>query len=85
MFEMELRGDDTVVLVGRFDAAQVEEATSVFDRIERSCTVDFEKLEYISSAGLSVLLAAQKRLRSTGNQLRLRNCHPSPGPKLRQR
>jgi anti-sigma B factor antagonist len=73
MFSIELRGKDTVILAGRFDAAQADKATRVFDGIDRTCTVDFENLEYISSGGLSVLLAAQKRLQSSGNQLKLKN------------
>ena len=73
MFRIELRGNDIVALTGRFDAAQVEEAERVFAEVETTCIVDFGELDYISSGGLSVLLAAQKRLSATGDQLRLRN------------
>jgi anti-sigma B factor antagonist len=73
MFKVELRGDEEVVLAGRFDAAQVEEAQSVFDKVGKTCTVDFESLDYISSGGLSVLLSTQKRLSDVGHQLKLRN------------
>lgn len=73
MFKVELRGNEEIVLAGRFDAAQVEKARSVFDKISQTCTVDFGNLDYISSGGLSVLLATQKRLSETGHQLKLRN------------
>jgi hypothetical protein len=49
MFKVELREDDAVVLSGRFDAAQVEKAQAVFDRIAGTCWVDFEKR--LSEAG----------------------------------
>jgi anti-sigma B factor antagonist len=35
--------------------------------------VDFAKLDYISSAGLGILLAAQKRLSERGESLKLIN------------
>jgi anti-sigma B factor antagonist len=73
MFKVELREDDAVVLSGRFDAAQVEKAQAVFDRIAGTCWVDFENLEYISSGGLSVLLSTQKRLSEAGHELKLKN------------
>ena len=73
MFRIELRGNDEVVLAGRFDAAQVEKANHVFDKINLTCTVDFENLDYISSGGLSVLLATQKRLSEAGHELRLKH------------
>jgi anti-sigma B factor antagonist len=73
MFRIDLRGNQQVALAGRFDAAQVDEARSVFDQLEETCSVDFEALDYISSGGLSILLATQKRLSETGHQLRLKN------------
>jgi anti-sigma B factor antagonist len=73
MFSAELRGDDVVVLSGRFDAAQVEKAQAVFDKIAGTCRVDFTNLEYISSGGLSVLLSTQKRLTEAGHELKLEN------------
>lgn len=73
MLKIELRGNDEVILAGRFDAAQVEKAALVFDKISATCAVDFEGLDYISSGGMSVLLATQKRLSETGHELLLRN------------
>lgn len=65
--------DGHVFLAGVFDASQVATAEDVFDSIGSSTVVDFSKLEYISSAGLSVLLRTQKRLSADGGQLTLRN------------
>ena len=58
-----------VALEGRLDtttAPELEEALK--DELEKvdSITCDFEKLEYISSAGLRVLLTAQKTMNAKG-------------------
>lgn len=58
-------------LSGRFDASQEQKAREVFRRVRQTCTVSFEDLDYISSAGLSVLLETQKRLDGDGFHLRL--------------
>lgn len=71
MFDVAREGDGTVRLIGRLDASQVDAARSALDAVETSCTVDFSELEYISSAGLGVLLSVQKRLSKSGQSLRL--------------
>jgi anti-sigma B factor antagonist len=73
MFDAKLTEGDEILLSGRFDASQVDKAKSVFDCITKTCTVNFKDLEYISSAGLSVLLLTQKRLSQCGYCLKLRN------------
>jgi len=76
MFEISRDDDGTVHLQGRFDAAQVAGAKEVFSRIDDSCTVDFGGLSYISSAGLGLLFATQKRLTDRGLELTLVNLNP---------
>lgn len=71
MFDVAREDDGTVRLIGRLDASQVDAARSALDGVESSCTVDFSELEYISSAGLGVLLSVQKRLSKSGQSLRL--------------
>lgn len=73
MFEIRTNESGVVVLCGRFDAAQVDTAKAILDRLTESTTLDLRDLEYISSAGLGVLMANQKRLRDNGQGLRLRN------------
>ena len=73
MFEAELKNNNDIKLTGRFDASQVENAKEVFKSVTNSCEVDFTNLEYISSAGLSVLLVTQKRLSESENSLKLTN------------
>jgi anti-sigma B factor antagonist len=69
MFSVSVMEDGEVVLAGRFDASQAEAATVVFDRLATTTRVNFEKLDYISSAGLGVLLRTQKRLSANGHGL----------------
>ena len=64
---------NTVYLTGRFDASQTDDAKKVFNQIKESTLVDFAELDYISSAGLGVLLMTQKRLMETDHKLKLIN------------
>ena len=65
--------DRTILLTGRLDAAEAERARKVFLGLTDTTVVDFARLDYISSAGLGVLLAAQKNLSERGQGLRLIN------------
>ena len=73
MFEVVTDNNNAIWLNGRFDATQADKAAQVFDAIQNDTTVYFDNLEYISSAGLSVLLKTQKRLMANGQQLILKN------------
>ena len=73
MLEISVGANDEIILAGRFDAAEAEKARNVFLSLSGGKTVDFSRLDYISSAGLGVLLAAQKRLSESGQGLRLIN------------
>jgi anti-sigma B factor antagonist len=73
MFDISVTDTGDVVLSGRFDAAQVDRAKAVFDRVNVTTCVDFKDLVYVSSAGLGVLMATQKRLSDQGQKLRLKN------------
>jgi anti-anti-sigma factor len=66
MFSATMAEEGRVSLSGRFDAAQVEKARAVFDQVKVSTVVDFTELEYISSAGLGILLMTQRRLHEGG-------------------
>lgn len=76
MFEINRDADGTVHLHGRFDAAQIAAAKEVLSLADDSCVVDFAGLSYISSAGLGLLFATQKRLVDTGATLTLTNLNP---------
>lgn len=71
MLAIDFGPDKSVVVVGRLDAAQSPVAQAFLDRVEGTVTLDCASLEYISSAGLGVLLKTQKRLLASGGKLRL--------------
>ena len=73
MFDIEYGDDGTIVCIGRLDAAQCEKGQNFMDEITASSTLDFANLEYISSAGLGILLKTQKRLAGSGAALRIIN------------
>ncbi len=73
MFEIDYGSDGEVLCSGRLDAAQCAKAQSFMDEIADARTLDFTRLEYISSAGLGILLKTQKRLAESGAALRIIN------------
>ena len=73
MFKIDLIDPSTVMLAGRFDAMQAQTAESMLKNIEGDCVLDCRELEYISSAGIGVILAAYKRLNDQGCTLRMSN------------
>jgi anti-sigma B factor antagonist len=73
MFEIGRGAAGEVVLKGRLDAAQCEKALQFFDGVSDPYVVDFTDLDYVSSAGLGVLLKTQKRAMQAGRGLRLVN------------
>lgn len=73
MFEIAQQADGTVTIAGRLDAAKANRAQEFLDALEGPCTIDMVQLEYISSAGLGVLLRTHKRLMAMGEGLRLIN------------
>jgi len=62
MFEIGFNDAGEVALRGRLDAAQAARAQEFLDTLEGRCVIDMEQLEYVSSAGLGVLLRTHKRL-----------------------
>ena len=70
MIEIKKNGDETTIeVVGRLDTntAPSLEKTINEDISETKCLIlDFKGLEYISSAGLRVLLGAQKKMKQIG-------------------
>lgn len=73
MLKIDLADKSTVVLTGRFDASQVSQADPIFDGLEGNCTIDCKALDYVSSAGIGVILGTYKRLHEAGFTLRMTN------------
>ena len=76
MFDITMNGQGEVVVSGRLDAAQADTAQAFLDQIENGCVMDMAALDYISSAGLGVLLRTHKRLMGAGSGLELVNVNP---------
>src|SRR4029078_2417676 len=71
MLAIDFGANGEVVISGRLDASQCPAAQTFLDRGEGPLTMDCTRLEYISSAGLGVLLKTQKRLMASKGKLRL--------------
>lgn len=71
MFGIEFGDGGAVVVSGRLDASQCPAAQAFMDEVHGVVTLECSGLEYISSAGLGVLLKTQKRLLADGGKLRL--------------
>jgi len=76
MFDIRMGEGNGLVLSGRLDASQAPRAEQVLDTLDRSVEADLAGLEYVSSAGLAVLVKTQLRLQKSGHRLRLRNVQP---------
>lgn len=62
----------TLEIEGRIDTVTSPSLAGEIDAIDETVTklvLDFEKVEYISSAGLRVVLAAQKKMNKQGAML----------------
>jgi len=71
MFEILVGEGGHVRLSGRLDAAGADRARAVLDSLDAAMTLDFSALEYISSAGIAVIMATYKRLLRGGRLLTL--------------
>lgn len=75
MFQIGIGETGTIVAEGRLDAAQAPHAQEFLDGVTGECVLDLGKVDYISSAGLGVLLRTHKRLMGAGQSLKLVNVH----------
>lgn len=73
MFQIDFNDESVVLIKGRLDAAQAPRAQEFLDQVAGLCVLDMGELEYISSAGLGVLLRTHKRLMTGGQGLKLVN------------
>jgi anti-anti-sigma factor len=75
MFQIGIGEAGTIVADGRLDAANAPRAQEFLDEVTGECVLDLGKVDYISSAGLGVLLRTHKRLMGEGQGLKLINVH----------
>jgi anti-sigma B factor antagonist len=71
MFSVQVQDLGRVAFAGRLDASQAAGAQAALDATEGVVVLDCRALEYLSSAGLGVLLKTHKRLTARGGKLRL--------------
>lgn len=76
MLEIQLQGGGLVKLSGRLDAAEADRAKAALEKVDGPATIDLTDLDYVSSAGLGVLVQTYKRLRDSGHSFRLTNLKP---------
>lgn len=76
MFEIRVGQGGSVKLVGRLDASEADGALARLNELPGPITADCTELDYISSAGLGILVETYKRLHRDGQALRLVNLPP---------
>ena len=76
MLDIHLGPEGEVVMTGRLDAGECEAALQFLNQVAQPRIIDLVRLEYISSAGLRVLLLTQKRVKGSGGGIRLINVPP---------
>ncbi len=76
MFEISFNDRGEIELKGRLDAAQAANAQGFLDSLAGPCVLDMTTLDYISSAGLGVLLKTHKRMLAGSSGMSLINVNP---------
>jgi anti-sigma B factor antagonist len=76
MLEIRTAPEGRLQLVGRLDAAEAERLDGALKALGGPLTLDCSELDYISSAGLGVLIETHKRLAAQGHSLTLSNLVP---------
>jgi len=76
MLEIRNPSPGLVHFVGRLDAAESERADRALKALTGPLMLDCSELDYISSAGLGILIEAHKRLAAAGHALTLTNLNP---------
>ncbi len=76
MFEISFNDNGGVALTGRLDAAQAAHAQEFLDQLAGPCILDMTTLDYISSAGLGVLLKTHKRMLAGSSGMAMINVNP---------
>lgn len=76
MFEIHLGSDGKISLSGRLDASRSDHALRMLREVSGDVVADCTALDYISSAGITVILELHKRLHGSGGSLRLVGMNP---------
>ena len=76
MFEIHVDTPGIAALTGRLDAAESDEALAVLSRQSGPLVLDCAQLDYVSSAGIAVIMQTYKRLLAGGHSLRMTRLTP---------
>jgi anti-anti-sigma factor len=76
VLELRVESGGFVKLQGRLDAAESDSALATLEKLPGPLTLDCTGLEYISSAGISVIMQTWKRLNGQGSSLHLTGMTP---------
>lgn len=76
MLEIQVENGGRVRLKGRLDAASAPKAREALRPLRGPMALDMADLEYISSAGIGVVVETYKRLNVDGAALRVVNLSP---------
>lgn len=77
MLEITQPAPGEMAIAGRFDATQVAYAQGILWKLDGPVRLDMSGLDYISSAGIGVIVEAAQRLGKKGHELRFVNLTPS--------
>jgi anti-anti-sigma factor len=76
MLEIQVENEGRVRLKGRLDAASAPKAREALRPLKGPMALDMSDLEYISSAGIGVVVETYKRLHGEGAGFRVLNLSP---------
>jgi anti-anti-sigma factor len=76
MLEIQVENEGRVRLKGRLDAASAPKAREALRPLKGPMALDMSDLEYISSAGIGVVVETYKRLHGEGGGFRVLNLSP---------
>jgi len=76
VLELRVEEGGVVRVQGRLDAAESDAALATLEKLSGPMTLDCTQLEYISSAGISVIMQTWKRLHAQGSTLRMTGMTP---------
>jgi anti-sigma B factor antagonist len=71
MLTIDVDDEGRVAIAGRLYAERIDDARAALDRLEGRVVLDCRRLDYLSSAGLGLLLQTHRRLHAAGGGLRL--------------
>jgi anti-sigma B factor antagonist len=71
VLDIKVEAGGVVRLNGRLDAAEADRALEELQKLAGPLTLECGALEYISSAGISVIMQTWKRLNGQGSRLRM--------------